>query len=343
MIHRALKLQHHRHTGKVLRHHHTSYRGIFLVLVLLGIVLGVSQYTMPASAEDLVVSAKISAPLPTTPATIDNIADNTQVTEANLTITGTCETLSPAIIVAIYRSGSPIGSTTCQPDGTFTVDVSLAPGENDLTARSVNITNDFGPDSTTIHVTYTPPAAPIPITPTAATPEDTPSPAEPPTPSEVTPPDPELKLSGLLIRSERAFITFGPGKPAVWNGSFAGGIPPYKVVIDWGDGTTETKNNLMPTPQEFSHTYQKMQTHYITFTVTDAAGQQSEYHFAAVTPFVAPQTTAPLLVTGQLSFPQLYAAYTSVVILGFLVWYETYIHLAAKAIHTIHLFGHKGK
>jgi hypothetical protein len=328
-----LKLQHHRHTGKVLQHHHTSYRGIFVVLALVGIVLGMSHHTIRAYADEIVISAKISAPAPTVPATISTPGDNAAVTAPEITIEGTCEVINPAIIVAVYRAGQSIGSTTCQPDGTYSLEVTLVPGMNELVAHSINITNDFGPDSSTVHITYTPPP---PITP--STTDEADAPIESPDQLDSVPlPDNEsVALLGLLVRSERAFVVFGPDKPAVWQGSFAGGIPPYRIEIDWGDDAKEIRDSVDTSSQELTHTYQKMHTHYVTFVISDASGQKVDYHFAAVTPYVAPAVTAPLLVTDKQLFVQLYGAYAATVSLGFLAWYETFAHLAKIK----HLFSH---
>lgn len=147
-----LKLAHHRHSFKLLPHHHTSFRGLFLILLIVGVSLVSMQRVVHADFMDL--NAKISGPIPTTAAVITAPVSGGIFSEPQLTVRGSCEELDPSSVVIIEIDGTFAGSTACLPGGTFSVQVTLPEGTHSLVARTSNTTDDFGPDSTAVSVTY---------------------------------------------------------------------------------------------------------------------------------------------------------------------------------------------
>jgi hypothetical protein len=272
---RLLHLQHHRHTGHLLAHKHTSYRGLAVILVLVtGFIIGFTALAhSTADALDLYVYARNPAPIPTDPAVITNPAGDTTVYVAPLTVSGTCPVITPQVSVAIIDNGTIAGSAPCDASNQFSVVITLAAGANTLVARTFTITGDSGPDSTPVTVTYVPPVPPQPPTGTTPAPV-TPTPAAPP----------------LDIVIDEPFIVFGPDKDAVWTGSITGGTAPYRVRIDWGDGSIVFYTITKPGQQQFSHHYHVMRAYTITMQVTDHSGQSVTRQYAAVTPYVAPLT-----------------------------------------------------
>lgn len=93
---------------------------------------------------------------PTIPAIIDSPSTNTTVQQTPLVITGTCQA---ALLVRITNNGQLAGSGTCQPDGTFTINIVLAVGTNVLSALNYDNYNQPGPASDPVTVTV---AEPIP-------------------------------------------------------------------------------------------------------------------------------------------------------------------------------------
>ncbi|TAK89701.1 hypothetical protein EPO04_01180 [Patescibacteria group bacterium] len=276
MIHSTLHLQHHKHSGRFLSHRHTSYRSLFLVIALATIAIG-SIITLDRSslAATLDVSAKVSAVSPTQPAVIQEPANGATVTKDNFVVKGTCQPLNPTSIVAIYSGAALLGSTSCLPGGVFNLQVVLKPGVNLLIAKTVNITNDYGPDSAPVTVTYTAPREAETSTPAAnvateAQTED--SAAEQP---PVTP---------LAVQSRDPFMKFGPNQPAIWVGSISGGSRPYHVVVDWNDGTTSTRN-IGDEEVSLEHTYSSMKTYAVKVSATDTSGQAVISTFLAITPY----------------------------------------------------------
>lgn len=281
---KPLRLQHHRHTGRLLHHRHTSYHGLAIVIGLAGaLMLGVSMMAK-AAADTLDVYARNPAPLPTVAAVITNPADKTTINTPHLQLDGTCEVASPANIVTILDNSQIAGSAPCRDDGTFSLSIMIDPGEHTLIARTYTITDGVGPDS-----------APITVFRVVDSGTDTGSP-----PATTDQPGGgsggdggggQPAVDPLRVTTDQPFITFGPGKDAVWTGAITGGKPPYLVQINWNDGDVDEYTILAAGQQSFSHRYSNMWPHLVTLQVTDDADQTVIRQFAAVTPYVPPATT----------------------------------------------------
>ena len=279
-VHQALHLQHHRHTGRVLHHRHTSYRGLGLVLVLATAGIVGLNVMAKVTADSLYVSARIAAPIPTDAAVITAPVDGAVFHKNTLAVTGTCPVVTPRVVITIVDNGNSVGSAACDSSNTFTVPISVSPGDHTLVARSITITGDAGPDSDPVHITYIAPETPP--NPTPSTPSNSPTPTTPNSsgqPADIEP---------LSITPGQDFIVYGPSRDATWLGTFNGGVPPYEVRIDWGDGTTDTYTITDHDQHSFTHHYHHMGSYDITVQITDSAGSTPIEHFAAVTPYIPP-------------------------------------------------------
>lgn len=323
-MHKLLKLQHHQHSGKLLPHHHTSYRALGLLLGLLGFaLLGLHQGV--SAEQTLFVKAKISAPYPTMPAVISTPQSGFISKESVVVLTGVCQTATPANVVVVSDNDNPVGSVPCQDNGTFRIAVTLTEGAHTLLAQIYNFTEDAGPASTPIQVMYTPPLPPQPA-PTIFT-------ARPATPTTPT-------ATPLEIRSSKPAYSFGPHSPVVWVGSILGGQAPYAVSIDWGDQTSSAYTVHDATEKSFRHNYDTMEAFTITITVRDAVGGTATKSFAATTAY-KPSTTSTETPSGiQFSFPSLwedknmlriYSAYALTAVVVGLIWFD------ARHIRPFHL------
>lgn len=287
-LHRTLHLQRHQHSGKLLKHKHTSYRSLAVLLVITGILLAFLRVASQAAADSLTlyVYARNPAPVPTTPAVIEQPSDGYATQNPLLTVSGTCPVITPQVSIAIIDNGDNVGSTPCDSNNNFTIIITLTPGQNSLVARSFTITGDSGPDSTPVGVTYTPLVLPTP--PAKSSTNNTTPPGTPTTGSSTT------AVSPLLVTASQPFVIFGPGKSAVWTGTITGGMPPYTINIDWGDGGTHTYLIKTPGETHFSHRYSAMHSYVITLHVTDRSGQSVVRQYAAITPYIAPLSTTTL-------------------------------------------------
>lgn len=312
---KLLKLSHHRHTGKVMARHHTSYPVLLLLLVMTSGLL-IIQHSASASPNSL-ISQTITTAAPLNAAVIITPATGTTVYKSDITVTGTCDFVAPYTVISIYNNGATfLGSAQCQPSGTFSVVITLTPGLNLLTARTNNVGGEYGPVSNEVEVTY--------IAPPPAVTTDPKKPG-----SRSSKPKPIDSDSSLVIRSRKPYVTYNLSEPAEWIGSFAGGTPPYTVWVNWGDGSKTVKyNNIGLQEYTFRHQYSEMKPFHMTIRVTDAEGNSRKYTFAAIAPGYT--RTMPISLTSPKSFLEtfegfllgIYGCYLLLIIMFGLVWYD---------------------
>jgi len=275
-----------------------------------------------ATADSLYVYARIAAPIPVGPAIITYPTDGATTDKANLTVKGICPVVTPQVVIVPVDNGKEIGSVPCDSSNNFAITITLESGKNVLIARSYTITGDTGPDSAPVTITYNPSVPPtVSSTPTTTITTTETSPAEP-------------GISPLTLSADTPFITFGPHKPAVWIGTIAGGMGPYTLSIDWGDGATDSDTFPSPGQQTYQHSYRVMQPYTVTIQVHDMSGQVITRHYAAVTPYVPPISsfltappTSPLW--GSPKILGVYGAY--LVLLATIGWIWTLAHPIAYA------------
>jgi len=324
-----LKLAHHKHTGKLLPHHHTSYRGLSLVLLVMGVALVSMQSVAHASFMDL--SAKISGPIPTVAAVITSPTDGTKTSNSNLAVKGTCQDMSPPTIIIIYIDDNNAGSTVCQAGGTFYINVTLAAGTHTLIAKTSNSTDDLGPDSSPIHVTYKPKAPPSSSS-NANTGSTTGSSGNC-TPKDV-----------VRINSTTNYLEYGRLLAANWEFSISGGCAPYRVTIDWGDGLTDTitvRDNELLTAR---HGYAELKPYYqVSLSVISADKQTAKFSTVAVTPYIPPvtagglvQVDTPFILSFQGSLLRAYLAYLAALAIFGIAWYDK--HIKRVRLAGLHVF-----
>lgn len=284
-MHQLLKLQHHRHTARRLPHHHTSYRGLLVVLISVGIALMMIQR---ASAEELVVTAKVPAEIPLSAAVITHPASGTVVHDRTIEVRGTCPITQPAVIVALWRGDELIGSTVCSPSGLFAMQVSLKTGNNIIVPKTTTVTYDKGPDGPAVNIIYQPLAA-LPPSTTVTPPGDSASGL----PDDYQPPR-------LLTPSP--FILFKYGQETYLNIVVVDGAPPYVLLVDWGDGTSSRLTLETAGPRQLAHTYEdkgkKVSSYDIRLKLTDHRGQEARLSVAAVT-LALGGTALPPEITGS--------------------------------------------
>ncbi len=322
-VHKALKLRHHKHTGKLLAHKHTSYRVLFLLM--LAPIFMMALVGQLAQASDYMVTATVPASMPSGAPTITTPADGSTIKIADIEISGTCPVIDPAIIITIYDGTTFIGSGQCSVDGTFSVPVSLSVGTHTIVATVVTFTGQTGASSQPVTVIRSQTATPsAPSTPVA---------------KSYTTPSIDLLAGLLYIVTPDKYVTIKSDGGAIWRGSFAGGTTPYTVRVEWGDGQTDTHTVADQKEQAFSHTYQHKQVYDIVIRVTDASGGTTTLHIIALTPYLPPgtigdisgyQPMAPILAFAQAYMGQIYIG--SLFALVFLWYLEHGRHLRWFAI-----------
>lgn len=177
-----------------------------------------------------IVTAVVPGPRPTRPAVITSPTNGQSFTTNPVNVSGTCPSKS---LVKIFTNGILVGSVICGPGGTFSVPVDLVIGHNDLTALPFNTLDQEGPTSPTVSVTLNEAAGVFGFS------------------------------SELLLQSENYYRGTQPGQQITWPIDIVGGLAPYAVSIDWGDGTTDLITRLAPGPFTVTHTYTKIGTGYL--------------------------------------------------------------------------------
>ncbi|MGB4759158.1 MAG: hypothetical protein WBP26_03805 [Candidatus Saccharimonadales bacterium] len=315
-MHQLLKLQHHTHTGKRLAHHHTSWRALFLILVVFGgLVVGMTER---AVADTLVIKGKIPAPPVTQAAVITAPPTGIVALQPGVTVAGTCQYSAHPLthIVEVYSNGVLLGTTICAVGGNFSVTSELLAGDNTLIARTVNITDDYGPDSAPVVVNYPFPGR-----------AGEPSTRTTPGTSQYGEVPVVVKQPGSMqLVSKSGYVVYGPGKAAEWMGSIQGGRGPFLYEINWGDGTIDKRTVDDRSEQSFMHMYTAFDSYIITVTVTDANKATVTRTFAAVTPFLGSGNTSMVSVPFWGSNTSIvwgvYGAYLLLIALVGLAWYD---------------------
>ena len=324
---RLLTLHHHKHTGRLIHHRHTSYGALILIIAVVGGLLFFTDRVV--KADDLLVTAAVQAPIPTGIPVFTAPNEGTITSDPTINFEGTCPIITPAVVIALYDGTSLIGSTICENDGTFHVTATIQEGLRSIIARVITITDGAGQSSTPLHITYRPSSvnSPVvdPLIPLGSphVPSPNPSSSEEP-----------LSPSALLdIVSERPFITFGAGQTArtEWRGSFIGGSSPYTVTIDWGDGTRQVFDNVSSGPHAYPHTYSKHRSYGMSVTITDQNKRSLTRFYSAIS--FAPIDPQPLNLLSMIdNAPQnplfsIYLLYISLFTVVLLLWrYESTHH-----------------
>ena len=252
-------VMHRSHSLKLQPHAHTSYP-LLGMLVLITLFFCWS-FTGGARGEDYQVKGRIPAPMLPTAATIDAPLANTTVESPQITVGGTCPDHS---YVTLMNNSHLVGSMQCQPNGSWQISMTLRRGSNLLSVQAYNLTDDAGPTTPPITVTYQPPY-------TAPTPSNTSS------QSASAPSAKPVNDNAPVIGFTFSFKAYAAHEMTDWPLTLAGGTPPYAIKVDWGDGAGNLQSLAAPGEFHLQHAYSKPATgrvgYPILITVADAAGQ----------------------------------------------------------------------
>ncbi len=247
-----LQLVPHEHTGKIRPHAHTSYAGLTFVLLLVGVLL--AGFSVGTQAADPAVNPQsgsvgltgvVRGPAPKTAATIVSPRSGSRTSTIPITVSGTCPTNT---FVTVTKNSVFGGVTTCGDDGTFSLLVDLFDGQNTLLARVADALGQFGPDSTPVTVFY-----------------DAPS----------------LSLPGgsigkqLFLESSVTVLGVDPNQESGRTAVIVGGVGPYAVSWDWGDGETTLSSQASDGTITAKHAYTRAGTYRVILRVTDSAGNSA--------------------------------------------------------------------
>ncbi|MFO0862385.1 MAG: PKD domain-containing protein [Candidatus Saccharibacteria bacterium] len=250
---------------------HLAFRIIF-ALVLFSIPLQVTAATQTASGS-VTINGIVPGPPPATPPTIDSPTQGQNFDVKNISVSGGCIV---GLLVKVFDNNIFAGSTLCQAGGTWSLQIDLNIGRNDLIARQYDTLNQSSPDSDTVTVYYVPPSI------------------SPSIPGDNTSPPVQTAEFELRINYDYTVIGVFPGQPFRLPISFYGGTPPYAVSIDWGDGSTSLYSRSNSKEFVSEHIYKEAGYKTVTIKVTDAEGNTAYLQFVLVvngrvnSPFAVP-------------------------------------------------------
>jgi hypothetical protein len=247
--------------------HPVSLFGLLIIGVL---IIGLTLFS---SADSYGVSASVSAKALSSSATITFPSDSATIVSTPINVTGSCPLNS---YVDLIRNGSFSGVSSCSANQTFSIATDLSPGVNQLQAQDYNITNQAGPASPAITITYDaplPPPEPAPTSTKSGQLSPDANYAGSNLPSKIVIPHYDDSGHGsLLLSSQYSYQSFDTGHEYNWNMNLSGGTPPYFLTIDWGDNTSS--NLVFNNDPAFvvSHSYNSSGDYNIMAQTVDADG-----------------------------------------------------------------------
>lgn len=197
--------------------------------------LGSSQNPQSGS---IGMEGTIAGPPPSTAATISIPGNGQSVVSTPITVSGLCTT---GLLVKIFSNNVFVGSTVCT-SGSFSLKVDLFSGANDIIARVYDALDQAGPDSNTVRVTFN---------------------------------DAQFAQFGTRVTLTSVYARKGaaPGSTLTWPIAMSGGLGPYAVNVDWGDGkSADLFSKPFAESFDITHTYDSAGVYNVVVKATDANG-----------------------------------------------------------------------
>lgn len=194
-----------------------------------------------------IAATKTQAP-PTQGATIGTPGNGASFNTSPITVNGICPT---GLLVQVYDNGVMVGSVMCV-NGSYSLQISLFPGTNELTVIVYDDLGQAGPTSNTVTVTYT---------------------------------DTNFSAFGtsITLTSSYGRRSAAANSQLDWPLQLSGGTGPYAFSIDWGDGTpSQLKSQALAGLVTISHAYKKAGIYQVNIRVTDKNGLSAFLQVIAV-------------------------------------------------------------
>lgn len=216
-----------------------------LVLSLGSALFAISNHTASAGAPQpenpqdgpMIVQGVVPSDPPTQGATIAVPSNGQTFTNIPITVSGLCPR---GLLVQIFRNNVFGGAVECTT-GSYSLQVDLFLGQNELVAKVFDSLNQQGPDSNIVTVTFA-----------AGSPG-----------------------AGTRISLTTPFAKRGanPGSELSWPIIVTGGTPPYAMSVDWGDSTApDLISQQTGGTVNIKHTYKQPGVYNVTVKATDARG-----------------------------------------------------------------------
>ena len=237
--------------------------GLSLAIVSLLVVSSATRAITPLPTPDPkpggygLEATKTQAP-PTMGATITTPANGASFSTSPITVNGLCP---QGLLVQVYNNGVMVGSVMCE-NGSFSVEVSLFAGTNELKAIVYDDLEQAGPGSNVATVNYA---------------------------------DTNFTRFGELITLTSSYgrRSAANNTQLEWPLQLSGGTGPYAFSIDWGDGgELQLLSQSLSGLVNVAHIYKKAGIYQVNVKVTDTNGVSAFLQVIAVSSGEADQTAA---------------------------------------------------
>lgn len=186
------------------------------------------------------VEGAVPGPPPETSATINTPINGQDFTDSlPVTVSGTCD---PGLIVEIYKNDVFSGSVECGDNGTYSIDIDLFFGNNELIARVRDLLGQAGPDSDPVAVSYDPP---------------------------VEESGRAFPTQQLLLSSTASFRGGNPQSEITFPVALSGGLGPYALSVTWGDGESDVISRSDTGTFDLRHAYEQPGVYRLVVKATD--------------------------------------------------------------------------
>lgn len=192
-------------------------------------------------------ATKVQEP-PTQSATITTPGNGASFSNSPITVSGICPN---ELLVQLYNNGVMVGSVMCT-NGSFSLEVSLFSGTNELSAIVYDSLEQAGPTSNIVTVNYT---------------------------------DTSFAAFGQMITLTSSYgrRSAAAGSELGWPLQLTGGMGPYAFSIDWGDGgDPQLMSASTAGVLTIAHTYKNAGIYQVNVRVTDANGVSAFLQVVAV-------------------------------------------------------------
>lgn len=218
--------------------HSTKQATVLIMLALMLTIIIPAQAMAATSSGSVGLEGAVPSEPPKNAPTITFPSNNSNITSLPVTVTGLCQT---GLLIKIFKNNVFGGSAMCV-NGSYSIQIDLFVGRNELIARAYDDLDQASPDSNMVAVNF-----------------------------------PVSQFSGLnRVSLSSAFAKKGetPGQSLSWPIILSGGSGPYAITIDWGDGTqTDLISKEFPGTFDISHIYKSAGIYNIIIRVTDKNGE----------------------------------------------------------------------
>jgi hypothetical protein len=250
--------------------------------LMVGVLL--TGLSVRAIADQVHVTARIPAPPLTQAATITSPTDGQIIRTSPITVTGFCPDDS---YINLYRNGMFSGAAVCV-NHTYGITTDLFEGRNTLLVQAFNVTDDAGPATPPIDVTYIPPAS-------GGSTADQYIPTAPGSSDQGA----QQQIGPLLLWSDYRFSVFTTKEDFTWKISLQSGKPPFSVNVNWGDGSVTQLKITGHDEFEISHRYANPGYYPILVAASDSSGDTAHLQLIALIKLPGALGTIGSIISGR--------------------------------------------